>query len=210
MIEVLVAMSITAILVVSVYFSFSSILTGRSRIKAIMEGERKIYFSIEMIRNDLKNAFLTMNKGIPEETHKTIFASVEDDPVTHLTFTTLNHVKMQSGIKQSDQTEVEYYGENVDGENVLFRRESLWIDEFPEKGGNVYPVFKGFEKITFEFWNATTNEWVAQWDSESADNVNSLPPKVKISVLVKEGESGEEDYLVQTVVNIKMLRPLSF
>lgn len=210
MIEVLVSMSITAILVVSVYFSFSTILTGRSKIKEITARERKIYFTLEMIRNDLKNAFLTMNKGIPEETHKTVFVSREDDPVTHLTFTSINHVKMQAGVKQSDQTEIEYYGENVEGENVLFRRESLWIDEYPEKGGNVYPVFKGFEQLTFEFWNSVTNEWVADWDTESADNANALPPKVKITLLVNEGDSGEEDYLVETVVNIKMQRPLSF
>lgn len=210
MIEVLVSMSITAILVVSVYFSFSGILTGRSKIKEITQRERMIYFTLEIIRNDLKNAFLTMNKGVPEETHKTLFASVEDDPVTHLTFTSINHVKMQSDVKQSDQTEIEYYGDNVDGENVLFRRESLWIDDYPEKGGNVYPVFKGFKKLSFEFWNSVTNEWVAQWDSESADNMNVLPPKVKITLLVSEGASGEEDYLVETVVNIKMQRPLSF
>ncbi len=210
MIEVLVSMAITAILVVSVYFSFSGILTGRSKIKEITERERTIYFTLEIIRNDLKNAFLTMNKGVPEETHKTIFVCAEDEPVSHLTFTSINHVKMQSDVKQSDQTEIEYYGDNVDGENVLFRRESLWIDEYPEKGGNVYPVFKGFKKLSFEFWNTVTSEWVPQWDSESADNANILPPKVKITLLVDEGVQGKEDFIIETVVNIKMVRPLSF
>lgn len=210
MIEVLVSMSITAVLVISVYVSFSGILTGRSKIREITERERRIYFALEVIRNDLKNAFLTLNKGVPEETHKTVFISVEDDPVTHLTFTTINHVRMQSGVKQSDQTEIEYYGENVDGENVLFRRESLWIDEYPEKGGNVYPVFKGFKKLSLEYWNNVTGEWKADWDSESAENMNILPPKVKITLIAKEGTAGEEDYLIETVVNIKMQRALSF
>lgn len=210
LIEVLVAMSITSILVVSVYFSFSSIIAGRSKIKEITEKERKIYFTLELIRNDLKNAFLTTNRGIPEETHKTIFKSLEDDPVTHLTFASLNHVKMAAGVKQCDQTEIEYYGDNIDGENVFLRRESLWVDEFPEKGGNVYPILSGFKKLTFEYWKESSKEWVEQWSSESADNLNSLPPKVKITMLVEEGELGEEDYIVETVVNIKMLRPISF
>jgi len=210
LIEMLVAMAITSILVISVYFSFSNIIAGRSKIKEIAERERKIYFTLELIRNDLKNAFLTNNRGVPEETHKTIFKSVEDTPVTHLTFASLNHVKMADGVKQCDQTEIEYYGENVDGENVLFRRESLWIDEFPEKGGNVYPVLSGFKKLTFEYWKESSKEWVDQWNTESADNLNQLPPKVKITMLVHEGESGEEDYVVETVVSLKMLRPLSF
>ncbi|HSW59266.1 MAG TPA: type II secretion system protein GspJ [bacterium] len=210
LIEVLVAMSITVILASSVYFSFSNVIAGRSRIKDITERERKIYFTLELIRNDLKNAFLTSNKGVPEETHTTIFKSEEDDPVSHLTFTTLNHVKMAAGVKQCDQTEIEYYGENVEGENVLFRRESLWIDEFPEKGGNVYPVMSGFEKLSFQYWKESSKEWVDQWNTESADNLNALPPKVKIIMLVKEGDSGEEDYLIETVVEIKMKRPLSF
>jgi general secretion pathway protein J len=210
LIEVLVAMSITAILASSVYFSFSNVIAGRSKIKEITERERKTYFTLELIRNDLKNAFLTNNKGVPEETHITIFKSEEDDPVSHLTFTTLNHVKMAAGVKQCDQTEIEYYGEDVEGENVLFRRESLWIDEFPEKGGNVYPVMSGFERLSFQFWKESSKEWVDQWNTESADNLNALPPKVKITMLVKEGDSGEEDYIIETVVEIKMLRPLSF
>ncbi|HPV21848.1 MAG TPA: type II secretion system protein GspJ [bacterium] len=98
----------------------------------------------------------------------------------------------------------------MEGENVLFRRESLWIDEFPEKGGNVYPVMSGFERLSFQFWKESSKEWVDQWNTESADNLNALPPKVKITMLVKEGESGEEDYIIETVVEIKMLRPLSF
>jgi general secretion pathway protein J len=210
LIEVLVALSITSILVVSVYFSFSNVLVGRAKIKEITEKERRIYFTLELIRNDIKNAFLSANKGVPEETHKTIFKSVDDDPVSHITFTSLNHIKMASGVKQCDQTEIEYYGENVDGENVFFRRESLWIDEFPERGGNVYPVFSGFKKLTFEYWKESSKEWIPEWNTESADYFNALPPKIKITMLVEEGESGEEDYLIETVVNLKMLNPLSF
>ena len=210
LIEVLLAMSITAILVTSVYFSFSNLLSGRAKIKAVTERERGIYFTLELIRNDLKNAYLTVNKGAPEETHKTIFKSEDDDPVSHLTFAAINHVKMAAGVKQCDQTEIEYYGENIDGENVLMRRESLWVDQDPERGGNVYPVLKGFKSIKFEYWHTTTKEWVDHWNSESLDNVNSLPPKVKITMIAKEGEFGEEDYLIETVVNLKMTKPFSF
>ncbi|MGI6395005.1 MAG: prepilin-type N-terminal cleavage/methylation domain-containing protein [bacterium] len=210
LIEVLVAMSITVILAASVYFSFSNVIEGRARIKEITEKERKAYFTLELIRNDLKNAFLSNNKGIPEERHKTIFKGEEDSPVGHLTFASLNHVKMAADVKQCDQAEIEYFGENVDGENVFFRRESLWVDDFPEKGGNVYPILSGFEKLSFQFWKESSKEWIDQWNSESADYHNVLPPKIKISMLVERGDAGEEDYLIETVVEIKMRRPLSF
>ena len=210
LIEVLLAMSITAILVASVYFSFSNLLNGREKIKKVTERERSIYFTLELIRNDLKNAYLTLNRGMPEETHKTIFKSEDQTPVSHLTFTALNHVKMAAGVKQCDQTEIEYYGENIDGENVLMRRESLWVDEYPERGGNVYPVLKGFTSIKFEYWHAITKEWVDHWNTESANNVNSLPPKIKITMIAQEGEYGKEDYKIETVVNLQMTKPLSF
>lgn len=210
LIEVLLAMSITVILVASVYFSFSNLLSGRAKIKAVTERERGIYFTLELIRNDLINAYLTVNKGAPEETHKTIFKSEEEDPVDHLTFTSINHVKMSSEAKQCDQTEIEYYGENIDGENVLMRRESLWVDHDPERGGNVYPVLKGFKSIKFEYWHKTTREWVDHWNTESMDNVNSLPPKIKITMIAEEGELGREDYKIETVVNLKMTKPFSF
>ena len=210
MIEVLVAMSITAVLVVSVYFSFSNILLGRSRLRKIMNRERQIYFTLDMIRNDIKNSYLSMNKGVPEETHKTIFKSVPDSPVSHLTMTTLNHVRMLADAKQCDQTEIEYYGEMVDDENVLFRRESPWVDDFPERGGNVYPIFKGFKEIKFEYWNPVSKEWVEEWNSESAANINSLPTKVKVTLIAKEGELGEPDKMIETVIKLKMTRPISF
>lgn len=210
LIEVLVAMSITAVLVVSVYFSFSNILLGRSRLRKIMNRERQIYFTLEMIRNDIKNSYLSMNKGAPEETHKTIFKSVPDSPVSHLTMTTLNHVRMLADAKQCDQTEIEYYGERVDDDNVLFRRESAWVDEFPERGGNVYPVFKVFKEIKFEYWNPQNKEWMEEWNSESAANINSLPTKVKVTLIAKEGELGEPDKKIETVIKLKMTRPISF
>ena len=210
LIEVLVAMSITAILVVSVYFSFSNILVGRSRLREIMNRERQIYYTLDMIRNDIKNSYLTMNKGVPEETHKTLFKSTPDSPVSHLTITTLNHVRMQADVKQCDQTEIEYYGDRVGDDNVLFRRESPWVDDFPERGGNVYPVFKGFKEIKFEYWKPVSKEWVEEWNSESADFLNSLPTKVKVTIIVEEGELGDTDHKVETVIKLKMTNPISF
>jgi len=210
LIEVLVTMTITAILVASVYFSFSNIITGRSRIKNIMARERQIYFTLELIRGDIRNAFLSLNSGVPEETHKTIFKAVEDTPVTHLTFASINRIRMQADVKQCDQTEIEYYGQSEDGENVFFRRESLWVDEFPERGGNVYPVLRGFKSLLFEFWDENNKEWKRTWDTESADNLNILPPKVKITMEVEDSYYEKPPYMIETVVNIKMRKPLSF
>ncbi len=210
LIEVLVAMSITVILVASVYFSFSNILIGRAKIKDIMAREREIYFTLDLIRSDIQNAFLSVNSGSPEETHKTIFRAEEDSPVTHLTFASINKVRMQADIKQCDQTEIEYYGQSEDGENVLYRRESFWVDEFPERGGNVYPVFSGFKRLRFEFWDDNNDEWRPVWNTESADNLNVLPTKVKITMEVDDGHYDKPPYLIETVVNIRMIRPLSF
>jgi type II secretion system protein J len=210
LIEVLVTMSITVILVASVYFSFSNILVGRSKIKDIMSREREIYFTLDLIRGDIRNAFLSLNSGVPEETHKTIFKAEEDSPVTHLTFASINKVRMQSDVKQCDQAEIEYYGESEDGENVFYRRESFWVDEFPERGGNVYPVFKGFKRLVFEFWDEVNNEWKPVWDTESADNLNILPPKIKITMEVEDSNYDKPPYMIETVVNVKMNKPLSF
>lgn len=210
LIEALVTMTITAILVASVYFSFSNILVGRSKIKDIMERERQIYFTMELIRSDIKNAFLSLNTGVPEETHTTIFKAEEDSPVTHLTFASINRVRMQSDVKQCDQTEIEFYGLREDGENHFYRRESLWVDEFPERGGNVYQVFSGFKSILFEFWDEKNKEWKRVWDSESSDNLNILPPKVKITMDIEDSYFDRPPYKIETVINIEMQKPLSF
>lgn len=208
--EVLIAMTVTAVIISSVYFSFSNILTGKSRTKERLNGIRKIFFTVELIRKDMENAFLTSHQGVPEITHKTIFKSEEDEPVTHVTFTSFNHIKMQENVKECSQTEIEYYGEEEDGVNVLYRRESSWVDGDPEKGGQTFPILKGFEKIVFEYWNETDKDWRPLWNSESMDYSNSLPPKIKLTLEMPETDSETKPLKVETVFNIKMKRPLTF
>lgn len=210
LIEVLVATAILALIVSSVYFSFSNLIEGRTRIRDRAEGLRRVYFALDLMRRDIQNSYLTRNRGMPEETHITMFKSVEDSPVSHLTFSTLNHVKMRAGGKECDQAEVEYYGDTIDGEPTLMRRESSWVDGFPEKGGNVFPVFSGFRSITFEFWDATNREWRERWDTEGTDNADTLPPKVKITMLVRETDGDRKEFRVESVVNIKMQKPFTF
>jgi general secretion pathway protein J len=210
LIEVLVAMAITSIIVVSVYFSFSNILNGRAIIKKSSQRIRSVYFTLALIKSDLRNAYLTTNKGAPEETHDTIFKGVEDTPVSHLTFASLNHVRMKTNSKECDQTEIEYYGENIDGKNVLFRRESPWVDDMPEKGGNVFPLLKGFEYIKFEYWDKNNKEWKGEWNTKSVNTGYSLPPKIKITMMINEATDDKPEFKIETVVYLKMLRPFTF
>lgn len=210
LIEVLVATAILALIVSSVYFSFANLIEGRTRIRDRGEDLRRVYFALDLMRRDIQNAYLTRNRGMPEETHITVFTGIEDSPVTHLTFATLNHVKMRAGGKECDQAEVEYYGDTVDGEPTLMRRESSWVDGFPEKGGNIFPVFSGFRSITFEFWDEIDREWRPTWDSEGTDNADVLPPKVKITILVREADGDRKEFRVESVVNIKMQKPFTF
>ena len=82
LIEVLLAMTLTAVLVSSVYVTFSHILVGRQKIKDVTERERQIYFMIDLISTDLRNSYLTVNRGSPVETHKTIFKSEPENSST--------------------------------------------------------------------------------------------------------------------------------
>lgn len=210
LIEVLTAITITAIVASSVYFSFSGILTGRSTIKESSERYRRVYFTLDLMKRDIENAFLTMNRGAPEETHITIFKGIPDSPVSHLTFSSLNHAKMVSNVKSCSQTEIEYYGDNIDGENVLMRRESSWIDAFPEKGGNVYPLLSGFNSVLIEYWDEDRKEWKQEWNTESIDTGEVLPSKIKISMDIRDESDGGLPFFVESIVEIKVRRPFSF
>lgn len=207
LIEVMVAMFITSIIVSSVYFSFSNLMSGRERLKNRTEYLRRVYFSLDVMKRDIENAYLTNNKGTPEQTHITIFKGEEDNPVSHLTFSTVNHMRMRANTKECDQSEVEYFTGQVDGKNTLMRRESFWVDEFPEKGGNVYPVLSDFISIKFEYWDATNLEWKSEWNSESLDQADSLPPKVKITMEIAQESEERKEFKIETIVTIKMTKP---
>jgi type II secretion system protein J len=210
LIEVLVATAILALIVSSVYFSFTNLIEGRTRIRDRAEGQRRVYFALDLMRRDIQNAYLTRNRGIPEETHITIFRGLEDSPVSHLTFASLNHIKMRAGGKECDQAEIEYYGDTIEGKSTLMRRESSWVDGFPERGGNVFPILDDFKEITFEYWDADNREWRSSWDSEGTDRADILPPKVKITMAIKDADGEKKEFRVESVVNIKMQKPFTF
>lgn len=210
LIEVLTATAILSLILSTVYFSFTNLLDGRSRIRERSEHLRRVYMALDFMRRDIQNAYLTRNRGRPEETHITVFRGLEDTPVSHLTFATLNHAKMRANGKECDQAEVEYYGETRDGETVLMRRESTWVDGFPERGGNVFPLLSGFKAVIFEYWDAADREWVRVWDSEGTDRADTLPPKVKITILVSDADGDKPEFRVESVVDIKMQKPFTF
>jgi len=208
LIEVLIAIVITGILMSSIYLSLTTLLTGKDRIKKKNREIRKTYFALNLIKKDLANAYLTTRKGKRggEDTHVTIFKGVQDSPVSHLTFTTINHVRMRADSKECDQTEIEYFGEEKDGIVTLYRRESSWVDDDPERGGNVYPVLDNFVSLTFSYYYKNDDEWKEEWDS-SGDRGNMLPPKIKITLLVREEEDDVPPLKIETIVNIWKKRP---
>lgn len=204
------AMTITLIIVSSVYFSFSSLMVGRSRIRAYTERQREIFFAIDMIKRDLANAYLSSNSGLPEVTHETIFEANEDDPVTHTTFTSFNHMALGGLQKQCDQTEIEYWGDTKDGVTVLYRRESFWVDEDAKKGGNVYPLLTDFESFKLTFWNRTTEEWKPEWDSAGPDSGGLLPEKIRITLLMNQEHDDVEPLTIDTVITIGKRTPIRY
>lgn len=203
-------MGITSILVGSVYFSFSNVMNGRERIKSRTERIRKLYFALDIMKRDIENAYLTTHKGTPEETHVTLFKGEEDHPVSHVTFATVNHSRMRSDVKECDQGEVEYYGERGEEGYILYRRESFWVDQFPEKGGNVYPLLDDFVMVKFEYWDDDDREWISNWDTDSVDTPDILPAKVKITIVLEDKRMTKGENKIETIVNIRYRRPYSF
>ncbi len=210
LIEVMVAITITMILVSSVYFSFSTLMTGRSRIQEHTERQRRIFFAVDMIKKDLVNAYLTANTGTPEITHETVFKAEEDEPVTHVTFASFNHQPLGGPKKQCDQTEIEYWGEERDDKNVLLRRESFWVDDDSKKGGNVYPLLTGFESLSITFWDRKSEEWKPEWDSAAPESGGMLPEKIRITLKVKRKGDDREPLTVDTVVTIGKRTPIRY
>jgi len=210
LIEVMAAMTITLIIVSSVYFSFSNLMVGRSRIRSYTERQRQIFFAVDMIKRDLVNAYLSSNSGTPEVTHETLFEAKDDDPVTHTTFTSFNHMALGGLQKQADQTEIEYWGDTKDGVTVLYRRESFWVDDNAKKGGNVYPLLTDFESFELSFWDRPSEEWKPEWDSTNPESGGLLPEKIRLTLTMNPEHEDKEPLIIDTVITIGKRTPIRY
>ncbi len=203
--EVMIAVAITAMIGVMIAASF----TSSFRAKELVEGEAGNYRMLRGAANrmcrEIGAAFVSDRYDVKryrdQYDRPTNFIGARD----RLLFTSLAHERLYTDAKESDQMVVEYSVKSstdrqARGRRDLFRRENPIIDEKMDRGGTEDVLFEGIRQLEFAYWDSDKKEWLNEWDTRRTDRKSILPTRVKITIRALDENGREVRYTTQTRV----------
>jgi len=190
LIEVLVAMTIMAVLMTLMYSGFTQTANNKRRVEARLERNHELRMGLERMAREISMAYVSaqLNPNPALRPTITAFVGKPDGSGSRLDFTSFSHQRLYRDAHESDQNELSYYVTEDPEDNsldVLVRREQRRVDDKPQEGGQVQVMVENVVSVEFSFLDPFTKEWTDTWDTtQAAMQPNRLPSQVKISLTV--------------------------
>lgn len=222
LLELLVAISILAMVSVLIYGAFSAMQKSRAGLERVQERYREGRMAMQRMSRDLQSCYLSLH--VPVDTRlvvqKTSFIGKRGSPTDRVDFNTFSNTRRDRNAHESDQAEVSYFGsENPDrsGTLDLARRVSTHPDLDPQHGGRVEVLATDIDLFRLEYLDPQSGMWNENWDTTQAatGQPNRLPLQVRITLVLNSGErsrtdSGRNRVRFMTVVSLPIQQPLNF
>ena len=198
LLEVMVSVAILGVIMTLIWSSTSQSLTAKDRFE-----KRDLVFhqgrvALRRIGEDLSMAFLAPRVARRAEgvaAIKTFFIGEDRAAQDSLKFTSLSHLRLFRGAKESDQCKVAYEvvpSREEPGRFNIVRREVPWIDDNVEVEGKAYTLAWDIREFDIEYYDYRRDEWIKSWDTEQPDWRGRLPMAVRIRIdFVDPDEEGE-------------------
>jgi general secretion pathway protein J len=206
LLELLIAVGITAALAAMVAGAFARLDRAGEEARVQQERYGTARLALTRMAREIRLAFVSDQYDASRYRERpTLFRGREDE----LLFTTFAHERLWKDAKESDQAVVEYALDrdpDHPGEEALFRREKVHVDDDPERGGHRDVACPRVERIRFQYWDRKRAEWTREWSTRTTERANELPTRVRIE-LELEVPGGKTEKL-STEARIALTRPL--
>ncbi|MGC4089782.1 MAG: prepilin-type N-terminal cleavage/methylation domain-containing protein [Polyangiaceae bacterium] len=221
LLELLVAISILAMISVLIYSAFAAMRRSREGLERVQDRYREGRLALEYIRRDLSAAYLSMHVPIDARLliQKTTFVGKRGNPADRVDFNSFSNVRRDRDAHESDQCEVSYFGSQnptKSGTLDLARRASSRPDLDPQHGGRVEVLATDIDLFELEYLDPTTGMWSESWDSSQVTGQpNRLPFQVRVTLVLNAGrrstsDSGRSRIRLMTTVDLAIQQPLNF
>lgn len=190
LIEIMVSMTIIAIVSTLLYSSFAQTARIKSRIETQLEREHEIRSGIERMAQEMTTSYTSAQRNINEalRTMLTGFIAKEEGSHSKVHFSSFSHRRLYRNAHESDQNELSYFvaqDPEDSSKDVLARREQRRVDMDLEKGGQIQVLIGNVTGFEVSFFDPLTKEWSDSWDTtQSMGQPNRLPMQAKILVTV--------------------------
>lgn len=198
LIEVLLAISIMAIIGSLIYTSYSSIIQVTEENRVISEEYQTARLILNRISNELTGAILA--KENPDE--ETTFKFIGETDRLYLTAAISRWLKEDS--KENEICEIEYFlsSESEEGYTSLLRREDPTVDGSLE--GEILELGESVTGIEFIYYSEDGTE-TDEWNSDNqGSNVRRLPKAVKITLIFDDEKRGMRRYSTVAGIPVDM------
>lgn len=213
LVEVLIALSIVAIISSLIYGSFARTFDVRDLVTQSQERYHGLRVALERMARELSMAFVyncqQLDTPTGERRQQTLFKLEHEGKFDKLTFTSFSHLRLFKDVHESDQNVLSYFGEDDpkhSSQYNLMRREKARIDGQPEEGGETQVLCPDIKELRFDFWDDVKNDWVDDWDCSRIERQNQLPRLVRIKLVAAEGH--DKQIKLSTIARIFTLKPL--
>lgn len=193
LLELVVALSMVAVLIVSLSASLHIAYKAASGDEAAVEPDRTAHLAMEILRNDLENGLQSSGflAGSFEGTQNQLGDGEADDLIFFSTADSPQHVDANGEIKQIELT----LEQTPSGDRVLVRRvtrnllaQTLTNPPTPDEE----VLCRGVKSFSLEYLNGTT--WTPTWDSTAEDG--TIPTAVQVTLqLDRPGPRGQTQTL---------------
>lgn len=192
LLEVILAVTVLALIGTMIYGGFSQTALNKARIEADVDHSRVVHMALARMVRELTMAFVSthVNPSLDLRVSNTAFLGTDNGRTDRIDFTSFSHRRLYRNARESDQNELSYFvtehPEDPDID-VLARREQNRIDDEPRKGGKSQILVENVEEFNVEYYDPLLSEWVDAWDTvNTLGQPNRLPTQVRIRLGVKD------------------------
>jgi type II secretion system protein J len=207
LLEILIASSLLALIGALLAQSLSSSIDAKDMIETTSNRYQVVRSAMSRVVDELSMAYLSNHRpgGTNEIRAITGFKGERD----RVDFTAFGYVPRVEDEKRSDQRQLSYFLDTDPRTKTksLIRREQANLDDEFDEGGREQTLLPDVRELEFEYWDQTKEEWAEKWDA-AGDEVDRLPPRVRIKVVAVMDDGREQTFTTQS--RLWMITPLAF
>lgn len=205
LVEVLVAITIFAIVSVVVFGGFNQTMINKQVIEEEADRAHVIRVAMERMVRELSMAYVSIHQNVDPslQVMNTCFIGGRAGRGHRIDFTSFSHRRLYRDAHESDQNEISYFLTNDPEQRdrlVLARREQNRIDEDPQTGGTIQVLVTDVVAFEAEYLDPQSGQWLDSWDTRDLTHQpNRLPTQVKLSLTVRDPDAprGERTFVTR-------------
>ncbi len=207
--EVVLALAILALMGALTWGSIARSFDAFETVKEIDGRYHNVRVAMNRMAKELSMAFLTSDRRHTgrERMWETLFKGEPGSPFHTIHFTAFAHEVLRQDAKESDQSEISYYGERDEDfpeQMNLMRREDPRLDREPSEGGRSYVLAENIKDFKLRFFDPKDDDWTEEWDTDDQEFKGRLPTVVEITMIIEDESKEELKFVTKTRINLTL------